>query len=54
MKQWVYFNDDLPKFMKQFKSHLQNAFRKLGIYERLKASCLYDFYWRITDSRIVQ
>jgi FkbM family methyltransferase len=40
--------------MKQLKLQVQNAFRKLGIYERLKASCLYDFYWKIADSRIIR
>lgn len=37
-----------------FRSSLQSLLRKLGLYQRLKASCLYDLYWKITDKRIVE
>jgi FkbM family methyltransferase len=31
----------------------QNALKRFGVYNRLKASVLYDLYWTIADRRIV-
>ncbi len=39
--------------MQAMKSFLQETLRRIGIYNRLKASLLYDFYWGIADSRII-
>ena len=35
------------------KPYAQSLLRRVGLYNRLKASCLYDLYWRIADSRII-
>ena len=40
--------------MKTLKQRLQQTFRRLGVYDRLKASCLYDCYWKIADSRVIK
>jgi FkbM family methyltransferase len=39
--------------MRPLKFYLQTALRRLGFYERLKASPLYDLYWRMADRRII-
>jgi FkbM family methyltransferase len=39
--------------MPQLKPHIQNALKRAGIYQRLKASFIYDFYWNIADRSIV-
>jgi FkbM family methyltransferase len=39
--------------MPSTKKHLQGLFRSIGVYERLRASWIYDFYWRIADRRMV-
>lgn len=36
------------------KRFFQSALKRLGCYERMKASWLYDFYWTIADKRIVE
>ena len=35
------------------KSYLQRSFKRLGIYERVKTSWIYDFYWKLADRRII-
>ena len=35
------------------KQHLQRTLAKLGVYERLKTSCLYDLYWNLAGRRYV-
>jgi FkbM family methyltransferase len=39
--------------MRQLKSQMQNLLRKAGIYQRVKASALYDLYWGIADRQIL-
>ena len=39
--------------MRRLKPCLQSALRRVGLYDRLKASFWYDLYWRITDRRIL-
>jgi FkbM family methyltransferase len=36
------------------KALLQRFLRELGIYHRLKASAVYDIYWRLVDPRVIQ
>jgi FkbM family methyltransferase len=36
------------------KPALQTFLTRIGLYQRLKGSPLYDLYWRIADSRIVE
>ncbi len=36
------------------KPRIQKTLKRLGLYHRLQASQLYDFYWGITDSSLVQ
>jgi FkbM family methyltransferase len=31
----------------------QSLLKRVGLYNRLKASCLYDLYWRAADSKII-
>jgi FkbM family methyltransferase len=35
------------------KEYLQRSLRRIGLYQRLRASPLYDFYWRIADRKII-
>src|SRR5205814_4061017 len=35
------------------KTRTQNLLRRLGLYHRIKASRLYDVYWRVADKRVV-
>ena len=35
------------------KPQLQSALRSLGVYERLKASALYDLYWSVADRSLL-
>lgn len=35
------------------KSSIQTLLKRVGLYNRLKASVIYDLYWRIADSRII-
>ena len=37
----------------KLKSYLQSSLVRLGIYERVKASCIYDLYWNLADRRII-
>jgi FkbM family methyltransferase len=39
--------------MATVKSHVQTCLTRVGLYERVKASCLYDLYWRVADRRII-
>lgn len=36
------------------KRSVQTILKRVGLYNRLKASCLYDLYWRVADSRIIE
>jgi SAM-dependent methyltransferase len=36
-----------------FHSYLQGPFRRTGVYQRLRASRLYDVYWSVANSRII-
>lgn len=36
-----------------FKERTQTSLRRLGVYERAKASCIYDFYWGVADKRVI-
>jgi len=36
------------------KSTLQSLLKRVGVYHRLKASCLYDFYWSLADPQFVE
>lgn len=39
--------------MLALKPYLQTLLRRVGLYERVKASRAYDFYWRLADKRII-
>src|SRR5206468_12695712 len=34
-----------------FKQWAQTFLKRIGLYQRIKSSCLYDFYWSIADRR---
>jgi len=36
------------------KKAIQGLLRRLGIYQRVKSSCLYDLYWKIADPKLIQ
>lgn len=36
------------------KDSLQWLLRRVGVYERTKASWIYDFYWSLSDRRIIE
>jgi FkbM family methyltransferase len=35
------------------KLYTQTLLRRVGLYHRLKASCLYDLYWGIADKKVI-
>jgi FkbM family methyltransferase len=39
--------------VRTLKPKLQTVLRRTGLHQRLKASPLYDLYWRIADSRVI-
>jgi len=39
--------------MRALKPYLQALLKRISLYHRLKASCIYDFYWRVTDRRVI-
>src|SRR5438270_13965693 len=40
--------------MQVLKSYCQLILDRAGLHERLRASCVYDAYWRIADSRRIR
>ena len=36
------------------KHYIQNSLSKMGLYERAKASWIYDIYWTLADKRIIE
>jgi FkbM family methyltransferase len=38
---------------RSLKQWTQNFLRRVGLYQRIKSSCIYDLYWRIADRRII-
>jgi FkbM family methyltransferase len=40
--------------MSNSKEHLQKLLGRIGLYERVKASWIYDFYWSIADRQILK
>ena len=36
-----------------YKAHLRRLLERVGVYERAKASWIYDFYWSMADRRII-
>src|SRR6267143_4282430 len=39
--------------LQMIKPYVQSLLRRVGLYNRLKASCLYDLYWRFADKRML-
>jgi FkbM family methyltransferase len=39
--------------MTSLKSAFQTVLKRLGLYQRLKTSVLYDVYWRLADRRVM-
>jgi FkbM family methyltransferase len=39
--------------VKRIKSHVQTLLRNIGLYDRVKASRLYDVYWMLADRRVI-
>ncbi|MGH9453971.1 MAG: FkbM family methyltransferase [Terriglobia bacterium] len=39
--------------MSALKPCLQRVLKRAGLHQRLKASCVYDAYWRMTDRRCI-
>src|SRR6516164_6022973 len=37
----------------KLKRYIQMSLGQLGVYERAKASFVYDFYWRVVDRRVI-
>jgi FkbM family methyltransferase len=40
--------------MKSFKVHVQQTLKTVGLYDRLKASRIYDAYWSVVDNRLIE
>jgi FkbM family methyltransferase len=38
---------------RSLKQWAQTFLSRIGIYERIKSSCIYDFYWSIADRRLI-
>jgi FkbM family methyltransferase len=36
-----------------FKSAAKSALKQFHLYERAKASCLYDLFWRVVDKKVI-
>jgi FkbM family methyltransferase len=36
------------------KKYLQTTLSQVGVHQRLKASCIYDFYWKMADRRVIE
>jgi FkbM family methyltransferase len=36
-----------------FKQCVQTLLRRVGLYQRIKSSCLYNIYWSIADRRLI-
>jgi len=43
----------MKSYLRALKPYLQTLLRRVGLYQRVKASHIYDFYWRIADRRII-
>src|SRR5688572_7665323 len=39
--------------MRSIKQHTQTLLKRVGLYHRLKASCVYDLYWTVMDKSLV-
>jgi len=37
--------------MQMLRQHFQSVLKRVGVYQRLKASCVYDLYWNMTDKQ---
>lgn len=35
------------------KTAVQNLLKRVGLYQRVKSSCVYDLYWRFADPRLL-
>jgi len=46
-------NDSERPLQRWLKRRAQNCLRRIGLYQRIKSSCLYDFYWSIADRQLV-
>jgi FkbM family methyltransferase len=42
------------KVYRRLNDYLRNLLGRTGLYERAKASWIYDFYWTIADRRIIE
>ena len=40
--------------MRILKRYLQTILTRVGLYQRLKASLLYDLYWRVADRSLIE
>lgn len=40
--------------MRTLKPHLQAILKRVGIYQRLRASFLYDLYWKVADRSLLE
>jgi FkbM family methyltransferase len=43
----------IAKVRMRLKDYLRNLLGRVGLYQRTKASWIYDFYWTIADRRII-
>jgi FkbM family methyltransferase len=37
--------------MQALKQYIPSGLKRAGFYQRLRSSCVYDFYWRVADKR---
>src|ERR1700733_3038471 len=37
----------------EFKNYCQRSLEHLGLYERVRVSWIYDFYWSLADRRVI-
>ena len=45
--------NDAKVILLRLKSHIRGSLERLGLYERIRTSWIYDFYWSLADRRII-
>ena len=46
-------NKERTATRRSLKQWVQTFLRRIGVYQRIKSSCLYDLYWSIADKRLI-
>lgn len=46
-------NNEKTAMQRSLKHWTQDFLRRVGLYQRIKSSCLYDLYWSMADKRLI-